>query len=191
MFLEKLGEIDMNNLLGNLIKKFRADNNLTQIQFAKKTRLNYTHISRIESGKYKEPRMATIKKLAKALGVSISGLMGVALASTQPYMFDDYQDIPNVAKVANMDNNDKLPTIDNTENIPPDSIKLLGKIEPKEKSSKKLIIEPKQGHNSIILELDSYLLIEKLNKLNPINRLKAETFINNLLIEEQTDIIKK
>ena len=44
-------------------------------QFAKRAHLGYSHLNRIERGKT-EPTVPTLKKLAQALGVGLSELLG-------------------------------------------------------------------------------------------------------------------
>ncbi len=63
-----------NNIGGN-IKKRRAKQGLSQEDFAKKSDVKYTTLSKIESGVVTKPSVQTMAKIAKALGVSIEELI--------------------------------------------------------------------------------------------------------------------
>lgn len=59
--------------ISNNIKKYRKDKNMTQKQLAEKAGLSIASIQGYEQGKYK-PKTEQLKKLAKALDVSVSDL---------------------------------------------------------------------------------------------------------------------
>lgn len=60
--------------LGENIRKIRAEKQLTQIELCHKLKVDRAYMSNIENGK-KNPTLATIEKIAKALGVSIEELI--------------------------------------------------------------------------------------------------------------------
>lgn len=61
---------------GEKLKQIRESKGLGVNQLALKSGVNASQISRFENGKRKDPQMDTVKKLAKALDVSISELSG-------------------------------------------------------------------------------------------------------------------
>lgn len=61
--------------IGNNIKKHRAKLGLSQEDFAKKSGVKYTSLTKIESGVIKTPSVLAVAKIAKALGVSIEELL--------------------------------------------------------------------------------------------------------------------
>lgn len=63
-----------NNIGGN-IKKRRAKLGLSQEDFAQKSCVKYTTLTKIESGVIKTPSMLIMEKIAKALDVSIEDLL--------------------------------------------------------------------------------------------------------------------
>ncbi|MDO8524698.1 MAG: helix-turn-helix transcriptional regulator [bacterium] len=63
------------NNIGENIKKRRAKLGLSQENFAQKSGVKYTTLTKIESGVIKTPSVLMVEKLAKALGVSIEDLL--------------------------------------------------------------------------------------------------------------------
>jgi len=61
--------------IGENIKKYRNKQGLTQEDFAKKSGVKYTTLTKIESNVIKKPSVLIMAKLAKALGVSIEELI--------------------------------------------------------------------------------------------------------------------
>jgi transcriptional regulator with XRE-family HTH domain len=61
--------------IGENIKKYRNKQNLSQEDFAKKSGVKYTTLTKIESNVIKKPSVLIMAKLAKALGVSIEDLI--------------------------------------------------------------------------------------------------------------------
>jgi transcriptional regulator with XRE-family HTH domain len=61
--------------IGENIKKHRAKTGLSQEDFAKKSGVKYTTLTKIESGVIKKPSVVLVAKIAKALGVSIEDLL--------------------------------------------------------------------------------------------------------------------
>lgn len=61
---------------GEKLKQIRESKGFGVNQLALKSGVNASQISRFENGKRKDPQMDTVKKLAKALDVSVSELIG-------------------------------------------------------------------------------------------------------------------
>jgi len=61
--------------IGNNIKKHRAKLDLSQEDFAQKSGVKYTTLTKIESNVIKKPSVLVMDKLAKALGVNIEDLI--------------------------------------------------------------------------------------------------------------------
>ena len=63
------------NNIGKNIKKRRTKLGLSQEDFAQKSGVKYTTLTKIESGVIKTPSVLMVEKIAKALGVSIEELI--------------------------------------------------------------------------------------------------------------------
>ena len=63
------------NKIGENIKKYRTKQGLSQEDFAKKSGVKYTTLTKIESGVIKKPSVLVMAKIAKALGVNIENLI--------------------------------------------------------------------------------------------------------------------
>jgi transcriptional regulator with XRE-family HTH domain len=61
--------------IGENIKKLRTKAGLSQEDFAKKSGVKYTTLTKIESNVIKKPSVLIMDKLAKALGVNIEDLI--------------------------------------------------------------------------------------------------------------------
>jgi len=61
--------------IGKNVKKYRGKLRLSQEDFAKKSGVKYTTLTKIESNVIKKPSVLIMAKLAKALGVSIEDLI--------------------------------------------------------------------------------------------------------------------
>ena len=61
--------------VGSRVRSFRIAKKMTQAQLASACGMDRPNISRLEGGKH-TPNLATVQKVAAALGVSISKLMG-------------------------------------------------------------------------------------------------------------------
>lgn len=61
--------------IGENIKKYRTKQGLSQEDFAKKSGVKYTTLTKIESRVIKKPSVLVMAKIAKALGVSIDELL--------------------------------------------------------------------------------------------------------------------
>ena len=63
------------NHIGENIKKPRTKLGLSQEDFAQKSGVKYTTLTKIESGVIKTTSVLMVEKIAKALGVSIEDLL--------------------------------------------------------------------------------------------------------------------
>ena len=63
------------NQLGQKIKKLRAKLGLSQDDFARKSDVPYTTLTKIETGVIKKPSVFVVSKIAKTLGVNIEELI--------------------------------------------------------------------------------------------------------------------
>ncbi len=63
------------NNIGENIKKRRTKLGLSQEDFAQKSGVKYTSLTKIEGGVIKTPSVLMVEKIAKALGVSIEDLL--------------------------------------------------------------------------------------------------------------------
>ena len=63
------------NNIGENIKKRRTKLGLSQEDFAQKSDVKYTTLTKIESGVIKTPSVVLVAKIAKTLGVSIEELL--------------------------------------------------------------------------------------------------------------------
>ena len=61
--------------IGENIKKYRNKQGLSQEDFAKKSGVKYTTLTKIESNVIKKPSVMIMSKIAKAFGVSIEDLI--------------------------------------------------------------------------------------------------------------------
>jgi transcriptional regulator with XRE-family HTH domain len=64
-------------LLSTRLRKIRRAKDLTQQQLEALAKVNYTTISRIESGEAKQVYVETVMRLAKALSVTTDELLGM------------------------------------------------------------------------------------------------------------------
>ena len=61
--------------IGENIKKYRNKQELSQEDFARKSGVKYTTLTKIESNVIKKPSVLVMAKIAKALGVNIEELI--------------------------------------------------------------------------------------------------------------------
>ena len=61
--------------IGEKIKKWRAKKNLTQDALAKKAKMPYSTIAKIESNVITKPSIQTVQKIAAGLDITINELM--------------------------------------------------------------------------------------------------------------------
>ena len=61
--------------IGENVKKYRGKLGLSQEDFAKKSGVKYSTLTKIESNVIKKPLVIVMAKIAKALGVSLDDLL--------------------------------------------------------------------------------------------------------------------
>jgi len=61
--------------IGENVKKYRTKQGLSQEDFAKKSGVKYTTLTKIESNVIKNPSVIVMAKIAKALNVNIENLI--------------------------------------------------------------------------------------------------------------------
>ncbi len=61
--------------LGKVLKTCREKKGMTQVQLAKKAKVTQAYVAQLEAGVKKNPSLATLQRLAKALGVSVEQLI--------------------------------------------------------------------------------------------------------------------
>lgn len=62
--------------MASTLKRLRARRGLTQEQVARQVGVSKAYITMLESGARKNPSLPILKKLAKALGVPVTELLG-------------------------------------------------------------------------------------------------------------------
>jgi transcriptional regulator with XRE-family HTH domain len=62
--------------IGKTLKERREGLGLTREQLAKKAKVTTAYVSMMEAGKRKNPSLDVLRKLAKALGVPVTELLG-------------------------------------------------------------------------------------------------------------------
>jgi len=62
--------------IGKVLKKLREQKGLSQLELAKRADVAQAYISEMEAGDKKNPGIETLRKLAKALGVPVTELLG-------------------------------------------------------------------------------------------------------------------
>lgn len=68
-------ENSQENKLGKKIKRLRREYKLSQDEFARKTDIPYTTLTKIETGVIKKPSVFVMAKIAKALNISLDDLI--------------------------------------------------------------------------------------------------------------------
>jgi transcriptional regulator with XRE-family HTH domain len=61
--------------LRTVLKALRKASGLNQVELAKRVRVTTAYINMLEKGKKKNPSLAVLKRLAKALGVPVTELL--------------------------------------------------------------------------------------------------------------------
>ena len=59
-----------------MLKKLREAKGFSQLELAKQAKVAQAYISEMEAGQKKNPGIDTLQKLAKALGVPVTELLG-------------------------------------------------------------------------------------------------------------------
>ena len=66
----------MSPRIGTVLRRLREAKGMTQLQLATKAKVAQGYISDLEAGGKKNPGLDTLRKLAKALGVPVTELLG-------------------------------------------------------------------------------------------------------------------
>ena len=61
--------------LATVLRQLREDRKLTQEELAKRAKITRSHLSLLEAGYRKNPSLDVLKRLARALGVPVTGLL--------------------------------------------------------------------------------------------------------------------
>ncbi len=61
--------------LGKVLKACREKKGMTQVQLAKKAKVTQAYVAMLETGVKNNPSLATLRRIAKALGVPIERLL--------------------------------------------------------------------------------------------------------------------
>ncbi len=64
-----------NATIGQRVRSLREAKGLTQGELGKKARLHRVQVTQIEGDRFRSPRLETLRRLAKALGVSLTQLL--------------------------------------------------------------------------------------------------------------------
>jgi transcriptional regulator with XRE-family HTH domain len=59
-----------------MVKRLREEKGMTQADLAKKAKVTRPYITMLEGGQRKAPSVATLQRIAKALGVPVTELLG-------------------------------------------------------------------------------------------------------------------
>ena len=62
--------------IGRMLKTLREARGLNQVELAKTAKVTTAYVSQLEAGKKKNPSLAVLQRLAKALGVPLAELLG-------------------------------------------------------------------------------------------------------------------
>jgi transcriptional regulator with XRE-family HTH domain len=62
--------------IATMLKRVRKEKGFSQLELAKRSRVAQGYISELEAGHEKNPGIETLRKLAKALGVPVTELLG-------------------------------------------------------------------------------------------------------------------
>ncbi len=61
--------------LGKMLKACREKKGMTQVQLAKRAKVTQAYVAMLEAGVKINPSLATLKRIAKALGVPVEQLL--------------------------------------------------------------------------------------------------------------------
>ncbi len=61
--------------LGKMLRSLRKQEGWSQADLAKKAKVSQAYIAKLETGVKKNPSLATLKRIAKALGVPVEDLL--------------------------------------------------------------------------------------------------------------------
>jgi len=62
--------------MSTVIRELRGAKGLTQVQLAKRAKVTRGYLAQLEAGHKTNPSLPTLRKLAKALGVPLTALLG-------------------------------------------------------------------------------------------------------------------
>jgi transcriptional regulator with XRE-family HTH domain len=62
--------------LNRVLKTRRETKGLTQVELAKRARITQSYLAELETGEKKNPSLPVLRRLAKALGVPVTALLG-------------------------------------------------------------------------------------------------------------------
>jgi len=62
--------------LASMLKTKRENRGLTQIDLAKRAKVSQAYVASLEAGSKKNPSLAVLRRIAKALGVPVAELLG-------------------------------------------------------------------------------------------------------------------
>jgi transcriptional regulator with XRE-family HTH domain len=62
--------------IGKVLKRLREAKDLSQLELAKRAGVAQAYLSELEAGQKKNPGIETLRKIAKALGVPVTKLLG-------------------------------------------------------------------------------------------------------------------
>jgi transcriptional regulator with XRE-family HTH domain len=65
----------MSSKVGRMIKTQREAKHLSQVALARKAKIARPYLVRLESGQQRNPSLAVLQRLAKALGVPVTALL--------------------------------------------------------------------------------------------------------------------
>ena len=65
-------------MVGEIIKKHTTEHDMSAREFARRAGLSHTHISQIMNGKEIDPCLSTLRKIARAMNISLLCLLVVA-----------------------------------------------------------------------------------------------------------------
>ena len=108
----------MNDKLAQMMRLYKAKLNITNEEIAKQTGLTTNTIARICSGRTKNPKLETLKKIAVVLDITLEELTG-SEDGVEPYYLD-----AETAKLAQKlkDDPQYRVLLDATRDLPPDDI---------------------------------------------------------------------
>ncbi len=61
--------------LGKVLKALREAKGMTQVQLAKRAKMTQAYVAMLEAGAKKNPSLATLRRIAKALKVDVGELL--------------------------------------------------------------------------------------------------------------------
>ena len=62
--------------LGHMLRTLRERGGVTQVQLAKRAKVTQAYVAQLERGTKKNPSLVILKRLAKALNVQVTDLVG-------------------------------------------------------------------------------------------------------------------